>query len=546
MSTGSYKTVFIVDDDRLTLDGLQTHVPWGNMGLQLLGTAENGVEALRKIQEGEEKPNIVLTDIYMPEMDGFTFIQELKKEEPHIRIVILSGYEEFENARQAMRFGVHHFLLKPANIQEIEYVLREVVQEIDIEWEENKRREKYIRQFTDNLPHIKDSFFREMLVTRYKQEEISPEMLGMIGLEPDMHLLTASIQLVRPNYLGRDQERHWQLLKFGAGNIINEILTENKRLLNDAVVHTIDFTEETFVVIFLSEKNTELENAAVSLSEQMLEKILLYLKISAVAGVGKQKQGVHHLIDTYLESQKALETSEFNELNQVYKATEISERENPESLSYPLSYIQQIHEALGRQDSVLFSECWLQMNELLHAQRLPLYMMQTIYTSVLSSMLLSYTAVDPDESTENEMSRMLKELLQQPTAMLLKQWMEDFIAEWKTKIGNGKENNYLVKQVKEWVVKNYSENVSFHEIAQSLYVSRAYLSHLFKRVTGETFTQYLMNYRIAKAIELLNTKQYMVYEVSIMVGYQNPTYFSQIFKSVIGCSPSEYVNKGNN
>jgi two-component system response regulator YesN len=543
MSTTNYKTVFIVDDDRLTLEGLQSHVPWSKMRLRVLDTAENGMDALRKIREAEEKPKIVMTDIYMPEMDGFSFIQELKKEEPDIRIIILSGYEEFENARQAMRFGVQHFLLKPANVQEIEFVLREVVQEIDIEREENTIKEKYIQQFTDNLPRIKDSFFREMLVTRYKPEEISPEKLQLIELESDSQLIVASIQLVRPHYLGRDQERHWQLMKFAAGNIINEIVSEDNGYGNDLVVQTVDFTDEMFVAILMLAREADLEAIAVSLSSQILEKILLYLKISAVVGVGKQKQGLDQIIDSYLESQGALETAAYSELNQVYKASEAGERGSPQALTYPLTYVQQIHEALDRQDIAMFLENWELMNRQLDAHRLPLYMLQTIYISVLSSMLLAYSTVDPEKSAEYEMSRMLKEMYQQPTAMQLKQWMDAFIDSWKEGIEAGRESNYLIKQVKEWVSAHYCEQVAFHEIAQSLYVSRAYLSHLFKRVTGETFTQYLMNYRIGKATELLRTKQYMIYEVSVMVGYQNPTYFSQIFKSVIGCSPTDYLNR---
>lgn len=453
MSTTDYKTVLIVDDDRLTLDGLRKHVPWSELGLCVLGTAENGLEALSKIREAVVKPRIVMTDMYMPEMDGFTFIQELKKEEPDIRIIILSGYEEFENARQVMRFGVQHFLLKPANVQEIEFVLREVVQEIDIEQEENKIKDTYIQQFIDNFPRIKDSFFRELLVTRYKREEISPEKLQLLGLEPDPRLIVASVQLVRPHFLGRDQERHWQLLKFAAGNIMNEIINDGIGSSSDLLVQTVDFTDEIFVAILMSAQEIDLEETVVSLSSRILDKILLYLKISAVVGVGKPKQGLDQIIDSYLESQEALETAEYNELNQVYKATDIVEKGSLQALHYPLTYIQQIHEALDKQDLAMFLEYWQLINEQLDAQRLPLYMLQTIYISVLSSMLLAHRTADPEQSTEYEMSRMLQELYQQPTAMLLKQWMDDFIDSWKAGYAAGQQSNYLVKQVKEWVLK---------------------------------------------------------------------------------------------
>nr|WP_269435768.1 helix-turn-helix domain-containing protein [Gracilibacillus suaedae] len=104
----------------------------------------------------------------------------------------------------------------------------------------------------------------------------------------------------------------------------------------------------------------------------------------------------------------------------------------------------------------------------------------------------------------------------------------------------GKKTSKLVERVKEHVHHYYDEEIALAEIADMLYVNRNYLSQLFKKVTGETFVNYLNQYRIAKAKELLREKRYMVYEVSEMVGYQNSTYFSQVFKAITGVSPSEY------
>ncbi|GAA3411328.1 response regulator [Paenibacillus hodogayensis] len=536
------KGVFLVDDDPQTIHGLQSHVAWESMGLHVLGTAADGREALDRIRQAAIKPDIVMTDIYMPEMDGFTFIQSLRKDVPDIRLIILSGYEEFENARQAMRYGVQHFLLKPASRQEIEFVLRETVQEIDIQLEEATIRETYIRQFTDNLPRIRDSFFRELLVTRYAQEELSSEKPALIGFPSLPHLIAASIELVRPPYLGKNQERHWQLLKFGAGNIVNELAAQSIRQLPELTIHAVDFTDERFVIVLLSTTEAGMEEAALALAEQALDKILLFLKLSAVAGIGRRKQGYHHLIDSYLESQQALKAAEYDELNNVYQAADNNDREESEPFRYPLSAIQQMHDALNRQDLDLFNQSWLAIKESIQTHKLPLYMMQTLCTSVLSSMQLAASNAQPGPYSENEMSNLMEQMYAQSTAAGLRIWMDDFIAKWKGEIGRGQESNTLIKQVKSWVSQHYGEDISFQEIAQSLYVGRTYLSHLFKRVTGETFSQYLMHYRIAKATELLRTKQYMVYEVSQMVGYQNPTYFSQVFKSVNGYSPTDCMN----
>src|SRR5690606_13409772 len=103
-----------------------------------------------------------------------------------------------------------------------------------------------------------------------------------------------------------------------------------------------------------------------------------------------------------------------------------------------------------------------------------------------------------------------------------------------------KKSHKLIRAVKDYVKNGYAQEITLADIADSLYVNRNYLSQLFKQVTGETFVNYLNKFRIEKAKEILRERHYMIYEVSEMVGYQNPTYFSQVFKSITGVSPSEF------
>src|SRR5690554_5273704 len=118
------KSVLIVDDDKNTINGLLDHVPWEKLGIPSVDYAQNGLDALDKIREKE--PNILITDIYMPKMGGLLLIQQVRQEFPNINIVVHSGYDDFDNARQAMKYGVQHFLLKPSIVPEIEAVMNEI------------------------------------------------------------------------------------------------------------------------------------------------------------------------------------------------------------------------------------------------------------------------------------------------------------------------------------------------------------------------------------------------------------------------------------
>lgn len=122
--------VLLVDDERTILDGISSIVNWEGQGAILSGTANNGVEALDFIEENQ--PDIVISDIMMPGLDGIQLLQKTFKKYPLIKFILLSGYSEFEYAQQAMGYGVKHYLLKPSNEDTISQALAEVVNELDL------------------------------------------------------------------------------------------------------------------------------------------------------------------------------------------------------------------------------------------------------------------------------------------------------------------------------------------------------------------------------------------------------------------------------
>jgi len=134
-------SVLIVDDDHTTIKGLLDHVPWQELGVNQVLTAINGIEALAMIRK--QQPDILITDIYMPKMDGLELIEIVAQEFPEIYIVIHSGYDEFDNARQAMKFGVQHFFLKPTTVSEIKEVINDILTKMAVD-QKQKKLEKII------------------------------------------------------------------------------------------------------------------------------------------------------------------------------------------------------------------------------------------------------------------------------------------------------------------------------------------------------------------------------------------------------------------
>lgn len=540
--TARTQSVMIIDDDPMVVKGLIDHVPWGELRLHVAGTAANGEEALGLVRSNP--PDILITDIYMPKMDGLELIRILREQFPSIYIIIHSGYDDFGNARQAMRYGVQHFILKPATIGEIESILREIILDTEVKAKQEKLQEQYRLRMKEHLSLMKEAFLKEMLTTRYKRSNIPHEKLAMLQLPPHVNVIVATVALIRPPYLTKSKERDWQLFKFGAGNIIRETASREDAG-SQADIHVVDYSDTNFVLVFFARQHgQDLTEIGRSLTQRMVDNILMYLKLSLSVGIGGEKIGIHQIIDSYLESQRALEATEFREINRVFTFEEVHGSEPSSRYDYPLDLLKEIHDAIHQKEYESLLDIWDRFEtDFVKAQRVPLFVVQSICIGTLSAFMMEHGSISPFKEEARTMPDLVSQIYSLPTVQDLIQWMKQRLEMWLMLVREeltSKKSHRLVREVQEYVHNYYDQEIILASIAEELFVNPNYLSQLFKKVTGETFVTYLNKYRIEKAKERLKERHYMIYEVSEMVGYQNPTYFSQVFKSITGVSPSEY------
>lgn len=535
------RTVMLVDDEPHSIDALSRHVGWERLGLQIICTAADGEEAYRLFKE--QRPQLVITDVNMPGMNGLALARALRAEDSELPIVILSGFDEFENARQAMRFGVHHFLLKPASVTEIEDVLGEIVQELDTAEGKRRLEEQYRRELDRMLPYLREKFLFDLLTTRYQRHELNEERLAFLHIAVPRQAAAISLRITRPALLSRPSERDWQLLKFGADNMLRELLKELSAR-TDVQSDVVNYSDSLFVLLLMDPGDEPQRLAALceQLALSATEKVSALLKIEAVAGIGSVRASLHELIDSYLESRAALEAAEFQGTGRVYPYAEWAKLDTAFDQYGPL--LKQWNETLTGREPEKAKEQWNKLHTWLREQPSgSLTDMQTIGVSLFSSLILSWNDEFPQLEPPCTMARFLQEIQQQFTLEQLTGWMDKLVTDWLELTAqelSGRRSNRLVDRVKRYVEEHYTQEVSFAAIAGELFVHPKYLSQLFKRVTGQNFVQYLNHYRVQKAIHYLQSGQHMIYEISEMVGFNNPTYFSQVFKVVTGKSPSEY------
>ncbi len=539
-------TILLVDDDRYVIDGLLKHVPWEEMGIRVIGTAADGVQALELFREC--KPDIVITDIYMPEMDGFQLTKAIHEIDPEFPVVILSGYDDYANARKAVTEGIQHFLLKPPSISEIEFVVREVVQQLNDSKERDELLASYVRQQDIVQRSMREMFFRDLLSTRYRRDELPWQRISFMGLPAETTVQVLTLSLIRTEGRTRTGERDWQLLRFGTGNIIREVLGKQLDEHSRLSAEIIEYSDTDFVIVFLgTAPSEESQPLILRASTAVVESVLQFMKISMLGGLGTARMGYSHIIDSFLESQSAIETAEMNDWNRIYPYLGKSAAEAERIM--PLDTIRKLHDAIFQKQLQDAAELWQQLKTDPALQSSSLPALKGVCSGVISAWQTSVWTMATagaagDEASELGLEDMLVALNRCSSSRQLIDWMDEQITRTIAQIKEtlqGKKSHALIDRViSDYIEKCYHMNITLEEIAANIHVNRNYLSQLFKKMTGEPFVTYFNKYRIEKAKELLVTGKYMVYEISEMVGFQNSTYFSQVFKSITGVSPSEY------
>ena len=156
-----YKLI-IVDDEKVIRKGIRDYIDWGSMGFEVADIFEDGKEAIEYL--GSHMVDVVLTDIEMAEVSGLEMAKYIKNNHLSQRVVIISGYKEFEYARKAVEYGVEHYLLKPIRMEEVQKVFTKIAEELDISKEEEKKKLSARQDFTEVLPELREQFWISLLV----------------------------------------------------------------------------------------------------------------------------------------------------------------------------------------------------------------------------------------------------------------------------------------------------------------------------------------------------------------------------------------------
>ncbi len=536
--------MIIADDEYIVRDGLKNIIPWEDYGIEVAGEAVDGQEALELCLE--LKPDVLLTDIRMPIMDGLEVAMELKEMGKDIKIIIVSGVQDFEYAKTALSINAVGYILKPVKIPELEQTVKKVVEGIDQERRKKLELQNLQKQLHVNLPAIREKFVRSWVTGMYRREDEIAASLDYLGipLKADESMLAAVLQIDEYFKASKDlSENDKQLLFFSISNILEEIIGSHGAGACSCI------NDNEFVIIF-NEKTLE-SGKHLAICNEFILSINKYLKIDVSVGVGRSVAQVLHLSASYKDALMALQHSFYTGKNSLLDINDIIHVSGNDSgrkdLFYPNLYEQENRiinsmrlgniDDVGKDTDELFAELsrlkgclpsdYVQniCLEMFHGASRALYELKEDIDQIIPNRPELMNAI---YKTGNifDMQNMLKTTFVEIASHFAKKYTQ--------------KNTKIIEKIKEIIEERYSENIGTTSISDEIYLSPNYISLIFKQETGMTITEYITRVRMENAKKLLSSSAMKVLEVAEKVGFENAHYFSTVFRKYTGIHPQKF------
>lgn len=503
--------------------------------MRIAGEAGTAQEALRLVAAAP--PDIIFTDICMPLMDGIEFSGLVLQKYPQIKIVIVTGYEEFEYAKRSIKAGVADFILKPINDEEIQKVLCALKEKIAVEKAKQEEHLQLKKQLEESLPYLRERFFNELLSNNLTAEQIKEQFdfyhieIGAADSGAPGRGQIAVVDLTLADRNLCEEER--LILRMRMMNAIKELLAE------EAYFPTFFDYSQRIVIFANGHTAAELTKRC----QQIGALLRRQFQRPFCIGVGTPHP-LERLRFSYREACEALRHQVLLGKNQVIEFAAINP-ETPARLGF-------VHEALdmfgfylkaGLEEQALDSLCAYH-RELERQETVNLDLLRVTAVNVISVIqnVLAETGADIAALWQDH-PQPYAAVFKMDTYPEIKGYLESLTLQ-TVRVVHGLRNrkvNKVIQEIENYLINHYPDSkLSLAEVARVHYLNPSYLCRVFKQNTGQSFVEYLTRIRMEKAIKLLRETDLKAYEIADKVGINDPHYFGVCFKKYTGKSLQEF------
>ena len=522
--------VAIVDDEIWVCRLIQKLIDWEELGLELAFVENDGESALDRIIE--VRPDIVISDIRMPNMDGMKMLEGMRQKKIESRVIIISGYPDFNYAKKVMQYGAYGYLLKPVEKEELKNVLIKIVGEL----KEETAQKINIYQQEMNIEKIKDVvselFIRKLVANRHIEE----------------NLMKLAIEIEYKLTNGQDESRYLVV-------VVKAILDGNNN--KDSLAFIEDYKE---LFSGLNEKASEITfhfcNLRVFLlkyGEETARKIDDYIRQEYAELKYKQGRNIvisySDVFDDILEMENAFEKAVRGSCQ--YMTGKQDTHIYPYSSDYDVQHgliSRELTKMLIINVEALSVEGMIDIVREMYAiiyqnaKDRP-HIVQDLSIKISNFIITTLEGMDEDSQEE---FRLEKEFFKKISSCNIvedfKRAVEEFYRKKVEELYKRRREKSIniIEQAKQYIAQNYGRKIHLEDVAGYLYLNPKYFSNIFKKETGIGFVEYVNDIRVDVSKELLKGNKYSIGQIASKVGFSDPKHFSKLFKEKTGVTPIEF------
>lgn len=531
--------LMIVEDEPRLRHALGFNIPWDQHGIELVGLASNGLEALRLIEL--KKPDIILVDVQMPGMDGLTMLKELRDRHEMsklMKFIILSGHDSFEFAQIALKQGAFRYLLKPAGEDEILESVLEARRQLHSELEQWRRNAALEMQWENNLPHLQNLFFLQWVNGKHTREEILSKSKELhIQLHGEDRIAVAVVDLdAFPEDVIQTKQEKPELLKFSMQCLAKELLSPSCWVTMDS--------DQKLLLLFIASVDQEPKEAMLQMNadlSRLLSQTKDALKVTASAGICASLGAIEDMHVMYEQACRALQERIVYGPDIVISYRE-SIIEDVQSIAVKQNVEKTLEIALETADEIKAIEAleglWegtftkTECSDDFHEAVL---YVNSLFTRMIQKRGWTIKQVLGEESKYIQNVNLLTTKTQ--TWSFMERSVKHIVAFMQEQ--RKTTSNQVVKEIINLLNEEMDQELTLHTVADRLYINSSYLSRLFKQEMGVAFSDYVLERKMKRAKSLLQ-EGYKVYDAASSVGYRDVSYFTKVFRKYWGVNPGEF------
>jgi two-component system response regulator YesN len=522
----------IIDDEYEHVQGIKNYIPWSKYDIEVCGIAYNGRDGLELIKTC--CPDIAIIDIQMPFIDGLSLIEKVNDLNKSIEMIIISGHDDFEYARKAIQLKANNYLLKPCSAEEI---LQAVLRAKNIYIEETKKKEmlgQYQTIFEQYIILMKDRFLVDLLDNNLKNPTNFHNDLKSYRINMTNETCCAAIF--------RLEDKDKLFSQFTGEEIDCLILSITDKIKNAA---SESFRFETVIknsdIVLITTHEPFNYCSFINFINDIYHTLSNTFDYEFAAGIGKTVLSPVNVNKSYVQALAALENSSFLGGKKVAVYYNEIFEENFFHL-YPINEEKKLFQAIESGESSIIKTAvddFFMAFDQYHANNSKI--IKKIGISLLNSIMKFCSEKNIDIEELNQLIyNSFDEIANEKSFDALKEKINAIIEKLLFQIHDNAPTNKTIQLAINYIQNNFDKNISLKTVADELFISPSYLSFLFKQEVKVNFVEYLNNYRITIAKEVLKDVRLKSYEIAYHVGFQDEKYFFKLFKKYTGLTPSQY------